>query len=228
MDTVLAEAAGKIILKGSDHFVPPKEARMEFVLTYAGPLATNGSKVSDKHLIRRHFHKQLKRLWDVHPMLLNMPHGTIRAAPEILPTTPLKEGLARRFQSHGYSWVPLIRSELAMHCCLDFIILVPDGPGTVNRSGDLDNRVSILVDTLTLPQLNVTTGALGSPPTPEETPFFVLFADDSCVTRIVAEMATMLEPVNDAATFDQVRVMIKVILTPQYPTGVNMPFIGAR
>jgi hypothetical protein len=201
---------------------------MEFVLTYAGPLVTDGVRPKDKHTIRRYFHPQLKRLWDTHQALMNVNHGTIRAAPEIDPNTPLREGLARRYQTHGHSWVPLVRSELALHCCLDFLILRPEPPGEINRSGDLDNRVGVLVDALSLPNVSVSHAALGEPPKDEEKPFFVLLEDDRCVTRIVVETSTLLERVNPVATKDEARVVVKVTLTPQYLTGVNMYFLGHR
>jgi len=228
MDSVLVENAGKVVLKGSDYLVAPEESRMEFVLTYAGPLVTDGVRPKDKHTIRRYFHPQLKRLWDTHQALMHAQHGTIVDAPQIDPKTSLREGLAQRFQSQNHSWVPLVRSELALHCCLDFLILRPEPPGEVNRSGDLDNRVGVLVDALSLPNRSVGHAALGDPPTADEKPFFVLLEDDRCVTRIVVETSTLLERVNPVATKDEARVVVKVTLTPQYLTGVNFHFLGHR
>ena len=43
---------------------------MEFTLYYCGDLKANrGAK--DKHRLRRHFHKQLKELWDQPPLIRN-------------------------------------------------------------------------------------------------------------------------------------------------------------
>ena len=41
---------------------------MEFVLYYRGSLKANG-RPTDKHKLRKHFHKQLSELWNQEPLI---------------------------------------------------------------------------------------------------------------------------------------------------------------
>ena len=105
---------------------------MRFHLTYEGPLRGAGSARPDhKHAIRRALHRQLKRLWQVHPFLKASKHGVYQAAPHIDPNLLMWEGLAQRHVIGSYRCVPLVREELALICSLDILFLRSDGGGNI-------------------------------------------------------------------------------------------------
>jgi len=99
------------------------EDAMEFRLTYEGMLASTRNtvdkgyftnKVKHKHEIRRHFHKQLKNLWEFHPVLkhkLNYYPERPFDPHEQKPGVALIEHSA--IISDGFKWVPLIREKMA-------------------------------------------------------------------------------------------------------------------
>lgn len=189
---------------------------MEFWLHYVGSLPAKAS-VPQKHAIRQHFHKQLRQLWDRHPALQGALWGQ----------HTLLDGLAQRFKDRrGFAWVPLVRGETALNCSLDILLLRTDAPGAPVRSADLDNRTKLLVDAMTIPNPSIKQTDLGSPDA-SEVPFCVLLEDDRWVNRISVQAATLLEPVDQSSDVNHVRAVIKVTLTPQYPTGTNQWFVGA-
>jgi hypothetical protein len=193
---------------------------MEFWLNYVGELSGRMS-VADMHGIRRHFHKQLKKLWECHPALQVATHGTLEGGPGIAPETRLHDGLAQRFKSHnGYSWVPLVRGEAALQCSIEILMLRTEAPGAHIASPDLDNRAKVLIDAMTIPNKGIPHTDLGGDPTADEQPFYVLLEDDKWVTRIVIEAATLLEPVDTQHT-NYLQAIIKVSLKPQYATPSN-------
>jgi hypothetical protein len=192
---------------------------MELWLNYVGSLP-NKANPAKLHEIRRAFHPQMKRLWECHPALQAATHGSVQAAPEIDPTMPLRDGLSRRYVSHGYSWIPLIRGECALFCSVEILMLRMDLPGGHVRSPDLDNRTKSLLDALTLPNRSISQAAMGGPPSEDEKPFYVLLEDDKWVTRIAIESGTLLVPV-DTKDENHLQAIIKVNLSPQYATGTN-------
>ena len=70
---------------------------MEFRLTYEGELISRGPP-PHVHAIRKKFHKQLKRLWDEHPVL-KRGHST---SPVIC--SPMKEPICQ----DGFNWLPIV------------------------------------------------------------------------------------------------------------------------
>jgi len=100
-----------------------------------------------------------------HPALQAAVHGSVLAAPQIAPHTPLRDGLAERFVSHGgYSWVPLVRGEAALYCSIEILMLRMDLPGGNIRSPDLDNRAKLLIDAMTIPNMSISHQDLGGLP----------------------------------------------------------------
>jgi hypothetical protein len=137
---------------------------MEFRLTYEGPLyatqrePTGGQtdkKADHKHHIRRVFHNQLKRLWEITPFLLK---GERTGGSELLiaggppPKIENMQSLAAKYSLYGFNFVPLVTQELGLICALDILFLRPDKPGGVVWAGDIDNRLKTLLDSLRLPE----------------------------------------------------------------------------
>ena len=87
---------------------------MQFRLTYQGPLAANG-KPTDKHKIRRHFHPQLKELWNRSP--LKDFRGIYLADP------PVSAGPSLLSRVEPFRFTPLVSSKLALFASLDILFL---------------------------------------------------------------------------------------------------------
>src|ERR1700693_5740307 len=82
----LREHATRVTTLLDDPYNRPGDHEMEFRLTYDGPLLSTqrepidsqkDHKADHKHIMRKRFHKQLKRLWEITPFLHN--HSSARA-----------------------------------------------------------------------------------------------------------------------------------------------------
>lgn len=213
-----------VIIKDDPH-VDWRDA-VELRLTYEGELLAKSSdgkrapsRATATQRIRKHFHKQLKRAWDVMPQL----NGRIEGSSSLL----LKAGppphdiptLSARFVRGAYNFVPLVTRDLIFVSSLDILILRPEAPGAGVMSGDVDNRVKSLLDALTMP---IDQSQLGTFLTPDEVekPFFCLLENDNVVTRLTVEIDTMLEPVNGAYSANDVRVLITArLVAADFQTG---------
>jgi hypothetical protein len=177
---------------------------MEFRLTYEGPLmgaGNNNPRASHKHDIRRRFHAQLKRLWQVHPMLSHSKaFNWDQTKPPDQQESRVSE-LAREYTRNGYRFVPLVLPELRLLCGVEVLFLRPSAPGGVLRSADLDNRLKTLFDALRMPQ-SPQELAGNQVPGEGEDPFFVLTSDDSLITSVSVETDMLLEPLAGKATID--------------------------
>ncbi len=175
---------------------------MEFTLHYRGELRSNG-RPEHKHELRRHFHRQLKDLWNHLPLSVFYP----KLVAATLVDEP-KEGqvsLVRKKQ--GYTFVPLVSESVALVAELTVLLLWPAAPGAiVSSGGDIDNRLKTLLDSLKYPS---EANALPpeSSPSSDESPFFCLLEDDSLITKLSVETDRLLEPVNSKA---EVELTIRV------------------
>ncbi len=191
---------------------------LRFRLTYQGLLlseSTKGSlrsaRATHKQEIRKHFHKQLKRLWETNPALASagtgksekwVIFGTLSSANSV-------DGLAWRFELGDYNFVPLITDNLDVLCNIDVLYLSNYPPGSVFKSGDIDNRLKTLFDALTMPKDKLQLGDYVSPEE-EEKPFFCLLEDDSLITKASVETDTLLSPVSTLPDSNDARVIITV------------------
>ena len=194
---------------------------MEFKLTYEGRLlgaSTGRSRASHKHEIRKAFHPQLKRLWNVHPILNNKKMD----GPGVEPDSRL-DVLASRFSVGDYNFVPLVTRDLHLLCGLHVLFLRPDAPGDILRSGDIDNRLKTLFDALRRP---TETGEFGGydQPDEDEKPFFCLLEDDSLVSQIAVETDILLQDVGGRFDDNAARLVISVTLKPYMATWDNTGF----
>lgn len=155
---------------------------VEFRLVYDGRLPSQSRKdtrVSEKHEIRKIFHKQLKALWAEHPGLSRFK--TVG-------------GEFARYETQGFSFAPLISEEVGgAFAQLDILFLRRNHPGGIVSQGDIDNRVKVLFDALRIPKK---AGELESDAKPEEgeDPFLCLLDDDSLITSVNITTDRLLTP----------------------------------
>ena len=173
---------------------------MEFRLLYEGELLTasrDHSRAPEKHAIRRSFHPQLRRLWNVNSSLRQLAsqqgHVEIRQgvspnSPDYVITTP-QERFGRGLTVIGEKWrrgdyqlVPLVTSEMVLRCSLDILLLRPEEERFIFKSGDIDGQVKTLFDALRIPANLNEAGSIG--PQEDETPFFCLLEDDKLISEV--------------------------------------------
>lgn len=199
------------------------EDLMEFRLTYNGELmgsANSQPHVDHIHEIRRVFHKQLKRLWEIHPVLKqwNSPGS---AQTFIDPTPNFEQSYAQylgeNFKTGKFHFVPLAIEARGVIVSMDILFLRSGVPGSITKSADLDGRLKTLIDALRRPdQLNQLGKFKDDSPTADEEPFFCLMEDDKLVGNVSITADTLLQPSNDGSyahfeTHDS-RVVIAVSL----------------
>jgi len=157
---------------------------MQFTLLYRGPLKSN-ARPQDKHLIRQHFHRQLKDLWTVYPL---------SGYSEWLEPSSEKNQTSVLRTANGFTFAPLICESQHAVAELDVLILWPQNPGSIIQTGgDIDNRLKTLFDALKMPH-EKTALPNGALPQDGEDPFFCLLEDDSLIVRVNVESDRLLEP----------------------------------
>jgi len=158
---------------------------MEFTLYYRGLLKTNRGAI-EKHELRRHFHHQLKLLWDQKPL-----KGFRKS---LLDKNADNKSLNIIKEIDGFRFAPLVAEKVALIAELDITLLRPEPPGSIIlQSGDIDNRLKTLLDALKVPDSPNALPA-GETPKEDENPFFCLLEDDSLITRISVSTNRLLEP----------------------------------
>jgi len=220
---------------------------LKFRLTYEGelratqrdPLAHQINPLAPhKHDIRRCFHKQLKRLWEVNDFLSKYRRhpgdNSVDARPIYRSEAwfghkeedkiPLVDYIASKHNEHGYKFVPLVCEEFSLLCSLDILFLRRDIPGSAIEAGDIDNRIKTIIDALRKPA-NANELRGNEVPKDGETPFFCLLEDDKLVSHFSAETDTLLDEVTqDDADRSKARVIITVEIRPYFPTYFNLAF----
>lgn len=203
-----------------DPYLEPDDGSMQFRLTYDGELRPHRDTVKRQragavhiHGIRRVFHQQLRKLWEVHPNLLAVAKSKKDGAPYL-------EWASSNYEANGFSWVPLVTERQSILCRLEVLMLRWGQPGGVFTAGDIDNRLKTICDALKRPR---DPAALGeATPQDGETPFHVLLEDDSLITHAAVETDTLLQPIN--RTEHDVRLTITVNVRPYKVTLGNLSF----
>jgi hypothetical protein len=221
--------SGRRVLIDDPYNDPDKGAVLEFRLTYQGLLmstSNNTPQAAHKHDIRKSFHPQLKRLWEIVPHL-NAPQKVIwptqiwvgSRPPE---PPPRSEVLAAKHTFNAFNFVPLVTEELSLICGIEILYLRPGYPGEIVHAGDVDNRIKTLFDALRIPQ----SGQLGTDtmPSEDEKPFYVLLEDDKLVTRLSVETDTLLSPTGQWPNKNDARLVITVKLRPAILSWENIAF----
>lgn len=205
---------------------------MEFRLTYEGPLlgaSRNNTRAGHKHEIRRAFHHQLRRLWEVTPALrlkkaVEPLSGRVRSVDNV----PFDEWhyanwLGQQFARNGYNFVPLVTEELGLLCGISILFLRPDPPGMLVQSGDIDNRIKTLFDALRMPRSKEELGGYTAP-SDGENPFFCLLEDDKLITRVLVETDTLLAQLSAAPSAHDARLVLTINIRPIARTWANGVF----
>jgi hypothetical protein len=177
-------------------FIPDQEyirsvehTSVEFRLVYQGPLVSQksgggGSRIAEKHAIRKVFHKQLQKVWQQRRVLDFYLQERCSAEPSgNIVKFRIADKWINKYSKYGFRFLPLITEEAGLACSIDILFLRPDPPGKIrDSSGDIDNRIKVLLDGLRTPRYP--DEAKGLSPDPDENPFFVLLEDDSLITEM--------------------------------------------
>lgn len=196
----------------SDPFNDPADGEhMEFRLIYQGALrSTQRDPKPDsgvptkhwqlKHQIRQQLHPQLKRLWEVHPLL--KVASSEKGSPFYVP------GLAAINPIPPWNFVPLITGDIDMVTSLEVTLLRLDHPGESIWSGDIENRVKTLIDALEVPGIQDGYGSLI--PGPGEQPFYCLLENDKLLNNLsIVTDRLLAAPPGADASFAHVTIALR-------------------
>lgn len=161
---------------------------MEFTLHFRGDLKANrGPK--DKQAIRRHFHSQLKLLWEQLPLSENRT---------LLGDNQRQGDVSISKQVGAFCFAPLVCQKLNLVAELSITMLRPEAPGSlITQGGDIDNRLKTLFDALTIP-VQASQIPPDDVPGESETPFFCLLEDDNLITKVSVSTDRLLEKCQSA------------------------------
>ena len=195
---------------------------MWFRLAYRGELPASGqtqrsaAKLRKRtellQQIRRHFHPQLRELWEQEPVKSHKKY----IDPNYKPNDCLVlENVG------GFTYAPLITQRLKTYAELDVLMLRPSPPGRlIEHGGDLDNRIKTLLDALRMPRSQNEIPE-GDQPGKDENPFFCLLQDDALVTRLIVDADRLLDSKNEK----EVMLVVKVIVRAEQLTFANMGLV---
>jgi hypothetical protein len=213
---------GKVL---RDPYLKPNRGNMQFRLTYAGKLLAHrdDGRLRERslhvHEIRREFHRQLKALWDKHPVLKQNKKWSDEDSNGMM--------MVQYFQHDGFKWLPIVTEQNGLICALDILMLREGRPGKVPY--DLDNRVKTIFDALRKAkgvfELGASTSAGVQVPSVDEDTFFVLLEDDNLITQASVTTDTLLEPVPNTTPDDAVRLIITVTVRPYHAHLENSDFV---
>jgi hypothetical protein len=193
---------------------------------YEGPLLAHNDhrpKADHKHAIRKQFHPQLKKVWELY-----LSHWVSSNAPSTLkkvytPGGTIVEQMARNYASFGFNWVPLVNEQLILACSLDILFLRHEtARGKIIQGGDIDNRLKTLIDAMRIPHIQQEIGT--NVPEAGEDPFFCFLSDDGLITEIKIQTGVLLTPLDPNAQEEPVKLIIRVALRPLQLTDWNMSF----
>jgi hypothetical protein len=213
-------ADGTRFLHTFSHYIDRLEEIMEFRLTYEGEIVSGADCT---HSIRKCFHKQLVRLWNVNPNLKGWRHPATAPPDRIKHETSATgfiyqarpesrlEWLANQYRFNGYRFAPIIHLQGHSVASLDVLFLRGGDPARPARLADLDGRLKILGDALRMPKPAQELGQFKEPEAHED-PFFVVMEDDSLIGNISITCDTLLEPTPGKTVHDKhdCRVVISV------------------
>lgn len=208
------------------NYWPYEEAFVQFRLLYSGNRLTASDNPKDKHAVRKEFHRQLKQLWYGNPKLRKLArvYGGVElgAHTEDEAMTAYFSRIGASFERGGFHFVPLVEKEFHLNASLDILFLRPDSHPLIQQSGDLDNRLNTLFDSLRVPG---STNGLGGRPEADEEPFFVLLEDDGLITEFKISTDTLLMlPQNRVLDEKDAFLVIDVRLAIRERTAKNSTF----
>jgi len=202
-------------IESFNYYKAEEGATVEFRLIYQGPLPAErddgrreSARAWDKHKLRKHFHPQLRELWQQHPDLrrqaqtkflriLAPPYGVrveYASSPDQMGAKTWIEHIADdHITCNGNRFVPLVSEAGGFTCSLNILFLRRDNPGSLIRhGGDIDSRIKVLFDGLKMPKQVSELG--GWQVDADENPFFVLLEDDKLVTNVTVTTDRLITP----------------------------------
>jgi hypothetical protein len=204
---------------------------VEFRLIYQGPLPSekwsykeDHARASDKQRLRKHFHLQLRELWKQHPDLRFQSEARFIVnqggfAKSIIPVAP-GESFGKTWLEHiadshvrcnGNRFIPLISEAGGFTCSLDILFLRRDNPGgIIESSGDIDNRLKVLLDGLRMPTDVKELGGISIED--DENPFYCLLENDTLITRISVTTDRLIIPLQTNEKINDVVLVIHVTM----------------
>jgi hypothetical protein len=215
---------------------------VEFRLLYSGELfasSRNDTRAQHKHGLRRQFHPQLRRLWDVNKNLRQLAvHSGLMSAGQskdsLLPKIRNGEAepswfdtgiiaIGNSWSRAGYQFIPLITSHIAVRCSLDVLLLRPEEDRFIFERGDIDGQIKTLFDALRMPADLAETGGIS--PQDDETPFFCLLEDDNLISEVrVTTDQLLLLPSERKVRANTCTVVIHVKLSHKAPGTFDQYF----
>lgn len=185
---------------------------MEFILHYRGILPSKGTP-KIKQTIRRVFHNQLKILWDQKPLSI-VKHSYL------VPETRSDHADQTLLRPLGdFIFAPLVCEKEEWTATLDILLLKPEPPGRIiTQSGDIDNRLKTLLDSLRMPH-NYRELPSNDSPKDNERPFLCLLEDDNLLTGLSITTDRLLENLTNES---EVELIIKVKTTAHRPRHANV------
>lgn len=220
---------------------------MKFALFYEGvlPAQTQSStKAEHKQRIRRDLDPQLRQLWATNPALKRalmrrvVPKGrdlattdTHHSQTEVLATLTDANGnpligsnsldLCASIDRGIYSFRPLVRNSYALVCSLSILFLRNGPEGKVYQGGDLDNRIKVLLDALTVPKegqrcIDQDDGG--------NKHIYCLLEDDSLITGLEVKTRQLLDRPNEPE--NHVKLVIDVTVNVTDARTYNILFLG--
>jgi hypothetical protein len=195
---------------------------MEFRLTYAGTLRSHqdSGRLPQRslhvHDIRRAFHRQLKTLWQEHPVLQQINAAGSGGSSVALYVGSGAPPLNKIFKPDGFNWLPMATEHNGLTCKVDVLLLRLGQPGAVLY--DLDNRLKTLFDALRMAkgpdELGAQTTEGQVTPSPDQDPFYVVLDDDKLITHLSVTSDTLLEPVPGTPQDEAVRLVLNITVRP--------------
>ena len=204
------------------------EGCVEFRLLYTGELPPDGDAPT-KQRIRSYFHPQLKRLWSLHPNLIQysvMRGAYVSAEAQSQTRDELSviglKSLAAEWSEFGYNFLPLVQNDYCLSCSLEILFLRKGGQGHLVTNGDLDARIKTLFDALQKPQQKSECG--GALPTEDEDPFFVLLQNDKLISELKITTDQLLDYSGRFLPNSSAHLVINVKLNPTHPRSKSWIF----
>ena len=200
--------ASKRVVIATDPDFDPERVDMDLRLTFDGLLMSTGNRGRPEHVheIRRKFHPQLRRFWEVSPIINISNDGNKRV-----------QGLATKFSKNGYRFVPLVERDRGWICAVSILLLRPLAVSrAVLSQGDLDGQLATLFDALAMPRHAEQLKGFETPSEGED-PFFCLLEDDSLITQASVETGLLLQTTEAGLDDNAARAVISVEVS--WPPG---------
>jgi hypothetical protein len=205
---------------------------VQFRLIYRGSLPSQrgGGKAGflnrEKHSIRKQLHPQLRQVWEQRWHLSRQLKYKYINEEIMFPseTDSEAEKISAKYVENGFRFLPLITDANSLACKLDILFMRRDSPGNLIESGgDIDNRIKILFDALSVPNRGCMNGLT---PLPEEEPMFCLLEDDRLITEVAVTTDRLMTPLEAEERVHDVLLVLTVTTKLMAASIDNFGFLG--